>query len=171
MNAAFKSSLIICLPLILALLCRVKLCSGQSDIEGEPIQYSKSEPSNAVTRLIDDLGRRRLSLVHDERTGFLNSLLEHLKISLESQLLVFSKTSMQRHRISARAPRAIYFNDETFVGYCLGGEVIEISTSDPKLGTVFYTLDQTNSRIDFANPPFARQTDNCLICHSNSRTN
>jgi len=81
-------------------------------------------------------------------------------------MLVFSKTSLQRHRISPRTPRAIYFNDDVYVGYCRSGEVLEISAVDPELGAVFYTLDQTDS----SEARIQRQTDNCLICHSSSRT-
>jgi hypothetical protein len=73
---------------------------------------------------------------------------------------------MQRHRISPRRPRAVYFNDDVYIGFCQSGEVIEISAADPKLGTVFYTLDQKSQ----SQPRFLRQTENCLVCHSSSRT-
>jgi hypothetical protein len=81
-------------------------------------------------------------------------------------MLVFSKTSLQRDRISPKKPRAVYFGDEVYVGYCRSGEVLEVSAVDPQLGAVFYTLDQ--SQVD--RPRFQRQTDNCLVCHSSSRT-
>ena len=61
---------------------------------------------------------------------------------VSSQVLVFSKTSLQRDRIAPKTPRAIYFNDDVYVGFCLRGDVMEVSAADPKLGTVFYTLDQ-----------------------------
>ena len=57
-------------------------------------------------------------------------------------MLVFSKTSLQRDRISPRTPRAVYFNDDLYVGFCRLGEVLEVAVADPQLGTVFYTLDQ-----------------------------
>jgi hypothetical protein len=81
-------------------------------------------------------------------------------------MLVFSQTSLQRHRISPETPRAIYFNDDVYVGFCVSGDVIEISAADSKLGTVFYTLDQR----DGEQPRIVRQTDSCLACHSSSRT-
>src|SRR5262249_48949321 len=43
--------------------------------------------------------------------GYLPSLLKHLDINIDSQILVFSKTSFQLTKISPRTPRAIYFND------------------------------------------------------------
>ena len=61
---------------------------------------------------------------------------------MSSQMLVFSKTSLQRDRIAPRTPRALYFNDDVYIGFCRLGEVMEVSVADPKLGTVFYTLDQ-----------------------------
>jgi len=89
-----------------------------------------------------------------------------LNISPKTQTLVYSKTSLQIARIRPRTPRAIYFNDDLYVGYCQLGDVMEVSVADPKLGTVFYTLDQN----DVEHPKFVRQTDNCLICHASSRT-
>jgi hypothetical protein len=80
--------------------------------------------------------------------------------------LVFSKTSLQRHRITPSAPRSLYFNDDTYVGFCQDGEVLEVSTTDNELGTVFYTLSQELE----GTPQLARHTDNCLICHASSAT-
>ena len=81
-------------------------------------------------------------------------------------VLVFSKTSLQRERITPKTPRAIYFNDDLYVGFCLRGDVMEVSASDPNLGTAFYTLDQEPAE----RPRFVRQTDNCLSCHSSTAT-
>jgi hypothetical protein len=93
-------------------------------------------------------------------------LLQALDIPIESQTLVFSKTSMQRHRIAPRTPRALYFNDDIYVGFCHQGEMLEVSVADPQLGTVFYTLEQARSE----SPQLVRQTDNCLLCHGSSQT-
>ena len=81
-----------------------------------------------------------------------------------SQVLVFSKTSLQRERISPRTPRAIYFNDDVMVGFCIRGRVIEISAADEAIGTAFYTLDQAREE----KPVLERQTESCLLCHSSS---
>lgn len=61
-----------------------------------------------------------------------------LKVSPKSQMLVYSKTSLQRNCISPRTPRALYFNDDVYVGYCQGGDVLELSVVDPDLGTVLH---------------------------------
>jgi hypothetical protein len=136
------------------------------EFERAPIEYSRSVPDNPVSRLQTRLDEGGLSLEHQDDLGYLPALLAALDVPIESQMLVFSKTSLQRNRISPRRPRAIYFNDEVYVGYCRSGDVLEVSAADPSLGTVFYTVDQR----DTAAVRFARQTDNCLICHSSSRT-
>jgi hypothetical protein len=136
------------------------------DFEAEPINYSKATPQNVVTRLQKQLDAGTRHFEFDERTGYLRSLLGALEIPQSSQMLVFSKTSFQRQRIAPRSPRALYFNDNVYVGYCANGDLMEISAADPKLGAVFYTLDQ--ERVD--KPRIVRQTDNCLLCHANSQT-
>lgn len=143
----------------------VTAASGQ-DYDAEPINYTASQPVNAVQSLIDRAAKGEARLAHEPGLGYLRSLLAELDVPHQSQMLVFSKTSMQRHRISPRTPRALYFNDDVYVGYCQRGDVLEISAVDPQLGAVFYTLDQNET----AQPQFTRQGDNCLICHGSSQT-
>ena len=140
--------------------------AGGQEFEQEPIFYSRSQPANRVSRLLDKIAAGEKPLAHEEQLGYLRSLLAELDVPVSSQTLVFSKTSLQRQRISPRTPRALYFNDDVYVGFCQGGEVLEISAVDPQLGTVFYTLDQEIA----VRPTIQRQTDNCLICHGSSMT-
>ena len=146
----------------------VPSCRAQDDFEGPPISYSKSQPSNRITQLQQQLDSGKLTLKHEAGVGYLRSLLEALQIPIDSQCLVFSKTSLQLRRISPKTPRAIYFSDDLYVGFCIAGDVLEISAVDPQLGTVFYVLSQTPPAA--GSPTFQRQTDNCLVCHSSSRT-
>jgi len=141
-------------------------CLAIDENERPPIEYSVSSPDNSVSRLQARLERGDALLAYNEERGYLDSLLEALSVPKESQLLVFSKTSLQRHRISPRSPRAIYFNDDVYVGFCRSGDVLEISAADPQLGAVFYTLEQTSEDA----PRLLRQTENCMVCHSSSRT-
>jgi hypothetical protein len=76
-------------------------------------------------------------------------------------MLVFSKTSFQAPKISPKRPRALYFNDDVAVGYVPNGDVFEFTALDPKLGTVFYTMDRQKT----ANPTFERRSQECLNCH------
>ncbi len=136
------------------------------DFEREPINYSQAKPANSVSQLQDRLDRKEVKLEYDSHFGYLKSLLQELKVPASSQTLVFSKTSLQRNRISPKSPRSLYFGDDVYVGFCQQGEVLEISAVDPTLGTVFYILRQ-----DETSPPeLMRQTESCLICHGSSQT-
>jgi hypothetical protein len=141
-------------------------CAASDDFEKEPIRYSQATPSNRVSRLEERISSGQLHAVFDQRMGYLPWLLEQLEVPRSSQVLVFSKTSLQRNRIAPKTPRAIYFNDDVYVGYCQHGPVMEISAVDPKLGTVFYTVEQEAGE----RPVFTRQGDTCLLCHASSQT-
>jgi hypothetical protein len=147
-------------------LCWATCPATGQDFEQEPIRYSQTEPDNRVSRLMAQLKIGEVKLHYDEQFGYLRSLLSVLNVPAGSQMLVFSKTSFQRNRISPRTPRALYFNDDVYVGYCQDGDVLEVSVADPQLGAVFYTLEQSPE----LTPSFRRQTDNCLICHGSSQT-
>ena len=135
------------------------------DIERDPIHYSAAPVHNAISRLQQRMEAGEVSLPYDEHFGYLPGLLSAMKVSDTSQMLVFSKTSMQRQCITARTPRAVYFNDDNYVGYCQDGAVLEILSVDPQLGAVFYTLDQEKAD----KPHLKRQDDTCLICHASSQ--
>jgi hypothetical protein len=150
--------------LLLGLAAFVGVPAVGQDIEREPINYSAATPRNVVARLQERLDRRTEQLGFEPARGYLKSLLGALDVPQSSQVLVFSKTSMQRERIAPRTPRAIYFNDDVMVGFCLGGRVLEVSAADEAVGTAFYTLDQARAE----RPALVRQTDSCLLCHGTS---
>lgn len=141
---------------------------AQVSFEEAPINYNKAKPENLITRLQKklDAGQINLEYVRDQGVGYLPSVLKSLKIPVSSQVLVFSKTSLQVRHIDPLSPRALYFNDDLYIGYVQGGSVLEVSASDAKLGTVFYTLDQTKA----ARPTFVRKTFECIQCHASSLT-
>jgi hypothetical protein len=142
----------------------ITLSAAAQDFEREPINYGKRQPQDRVAKLLREMKDGQTKLAYDEKFGYLPAVLEALDVPRSSQMLVFSKTSLQRQRIAPRTPRAIYFSDDVYVGYCQDGEVLEISTVDPQLGANFYTVDQE----DFGQPQIHRQQDNCLICHASS---
>ncbi len=135
-------------------------------IEDEPIRYSASTPTDAAADINRNIASGKLKLAHDEKFGYLPALLKAFKIPISSQMLVFSKTSFQRDLISPQNPRAIYFGPGAYVGYVLGGSVLEIATTDPKLGAVFYVLSQDRT----SKPRLYRQNHECLQCHASSMT-
>lgn len=131
----------------------------------ESFGYSKAEATNVVARLQARIDRGEVKLAYDKHAGYLTSLLEALKVLRSSQMLVFSKTSFQRERISPRSPRALFFNDDVYIGFIAGSPLLEFSVADPRLGAVFYTLSQeTNAR-----PKFIRN-DQCLECHASAKS-
>jgi hypothetical protein len=150
--------------LISALLIPWPALAGPGDLDRPPIAYSTAKTNDAVTALRTKLAKGTAKLEHDDEHGYLKSLLKELDVPISSQVLVFSKTSLQRSRIGPRTPRAIYFNDDVMIGFCRHGDVIEIASADPNLGTVFYTLDQDPA----SGATFTRQTESCLICHGSS---
>src|SRR5262249_14296102 len=143
------------LLLAFAFLAVPAITRADDDFERAPIHYSKATPNNPVARLQGQLDAGKAQLAFHKDLGYLPAVLKALQVPESSQMLVFSKTSMQRTRISPKTPRALYFNDEMYVGFCQSGQVLEISAVDPKLGAVFYTLDQQEA----VRPKLVRQTD------------
>ena len=139
---------------------------AQLEFEKAPINYGDAPTENPITKLQSQLDAGQVRLEFDEQRGYLPGVLKLLDISPASQVLVKSKTSFQLRRISPRHPRALYFNDESYIGWVQGGDVLEVMTTDPQLGEVFYTLSQ-----DLDEPPqFVRDQGQCIICHASSRT-
>ncbi len=139
---------------------------GQLEFERDPINYSTATPHDRVAKLKERVDAGELTLGHDAEHGYLPALMEYLQVPASSQTLVFSQTSLQRHCISPQRPRALYFNDDVYLGWVQQGDVVEISAVDPQLGAVFYTLDQHNT----SRAVITRQTDHCLLCHVSSHT-
>ena len=87
----------------------------------------------------DPVAELDLSKLKPGPSGYLGSVLDALHIHVESQIAVFSKTSLQSPLISPDNPRTIFFNDSVAVGWMKGG-FIEIAALDPRQGVQFYTL-------------------------------
>ena len=109
---------------------------------------SSAPPDNPVERL----SKVKLSGLPD--------LLARLDIPIDSQALVFSKTSFQASKIGPRNPRAIYFNDEVAVGFVPGGDGMEVAATDPRQGAVFYSFREGT----------LTRRDECVHCHHGAST-
>jgi hypothetical protein len=129
------------------------------ETEYPSIPYTTGKRTDRVAALIDRLERGEAKLSYDGERGYLESLLAALEIEPASQMLVFSKTSLQSERIEPKTPRAIYFNDDVYVAYVQGAP-LEIAALDPSLGPVFYLLEQSPAR-----PAFSAELGRCLSCH------
>ncbi len=162
MSKLMMTPLVSCFALWITLLGS-QVTTAREFFELEPILYSQSKPNNAVEslKLIEGFG----SEVRSE-SEFLELLLEALNVPVSSQVLVYSKTSLQRGLISMRNPRAIYYNDTTYIGYVRGGD-IEIAIHDENLGIAFYLIAPprvVGQDIEIERP------DSCLNCHVSRRT-
>jgi len=129
------------------------------------IAYATTPTDDAIARLNRRIARGEVSLAFSPHNGYLDSVLDALGIPVESQVLVFSKTSFQAPKISPQNPRAIYFSDTVSVGWVRGGEVLEAIALDRRQGGVFYTLEQKPTE----RPQFTRDLA-CVTCHTSGDT-
>jgi hypothetical protein len=128
--------------------------------------YDTVAATDPILRLQARLDAGTITLPHDSARGYLPALLEALAIPVSSQGLVFSRTSLRTDLIAPWSPRALYFNDDVYVGFVQGSEFLEIATVNPDKGAVFYTLTQELA----ARPTFAREGNTCLMCHKSPVT-
>lgn len=142
----------------------VVLGQYSSAAEHAAIAYSKTAPTDAVARLQASIETGETVLDFDKARGYLPALLRALDVPVSSQSLVFSRTSLQVDHIAPWTPRALYFNDHLYLGWVQDGPIMEIASVDPKLGAVFYTVEQT----DGDKPVITRQTRMCLQCHDSA---
>jgi hypothetical protein len=129
------------------------------------IQYYERKPADPVMVLSDKLDKHAAKLDYAAGDGYLPALLKALDINADSQLLVYSQTSLQSPRISRARPRAIYFNDNVSIGWVQGGDVMELSALDPILGVNFYTMEARRTE-----NPFLARREVCLQCHLGAQT-
>ena len=132
------------------------------DPDDPAIAYGTGPTTDRISTLNREIEAGRSQLKFDSQQGYLRSALDALHIPVESQMAVFSKTSVQARLIDPRNPRTLFFNDSVVVGWVRGG-FVEIAAQDPKQGVIFYTLAQTAVE----KPQFTRH-DECLQCHNSN---
>jgi len=127
-----------------------------------PINYRSDDISDPVTLLQKRLEQGKARLQHDGSAhGYLKSVLKLLDIPISSQTLVFSKTSFQYPKISPQHPRALYFNDDVYIGVVNDGKEIEVVAFDKRQGAIFFILHEQKA----ATPKFERAELDCTQCH------
>lgn len=129
---------------------------------GSLLRAQDKPPSNAVEALQKalDAGAASLPFAADGH-GYVPALLQAFHIPRNSQLLVFSASSLQFDRIGPRTPRALYYDDDVALGTVLDGKLIEVMAADRDSGVAFYTIDTAQA----TRPRFERRTGECIICH------
>ncbi len=147
---------------------------GAGLLHAQPIQYELGQaphnywqrtPTDRFAKLKADLAAGSVVLDASSEKAYLTSLLRALGISPATQTLVFSTTSLQLSLISPRNPRAVYFNEDVYIGFIPGGK-IEVVSVDPELGGVFYIFDIPR---DGGTPRIERAT-RCMNCHAGEET-
>ena len=171
MRRARSAGLTLTGVVVMAAIVDVALASSRQQapwvgvLEEHPaIQYASRPTTDRVAKLNQSLAQSARSFQRDERTGHLMSVLDALGVPVESQLLVFSKTGVQRAYTSPHNPRALFFNESVAVGYVPGAPLIEIASLDPQQAVIFYTVDQSAPA-----PAFVRARS-CLSCHVSAST-
>lgn len=136
------------------------------DFKAEPHSYLESQPKDrfAQFQARAEKGDVKIDTTNDK--AFLSSLLEALNIPISSQIMVFSASSLQSEIINPRNPRALYFNEDTYIGWVPGG-LIEIIAADPEMGPMFYVFD----RLRPGGPvPNVQRSNKCMNCHAGNAT-
>jgi hypothetical protein len=134
---------------------------GYIPFSDAPINYRSDDLTDPVARLQQQIDQGKASLQYEPEHGYLKSVLKLLQVPVDSQALVFSKTSFQYPKISPEHPRALYFNDDVYVGSVHEGKAVEIVSFDPMQGAIFYLLDERK----LERPRFQRAELDCTQCH------
>jgi len=129
-----------------------------------PILYSKTKATDPIARLSTAIAGGESRLPDGPENEVLRFFLNLLEIPESSQILVYSKTSAQNYFISPSTPRALFFNENAYVGHVLGGG-FEIIIHEPQIGMAFYFIERTDGKFHIQ-----RDTSSCLNCHATRRT-
>jgi hypothetical protein len=169
-NARLRNSRVIALIAAAIVLVGCEAGDDAADAELRPlpyaveypaIGYATGEAAGRLGRFVRELSRNNADFAFDADRGYLDEVLDALAIEASSQVLVFSRTSLQTRQIHPSTPRAIYFNDDTYVAWAKGAPTFEIAGFDPTLGPVFYSFTNTAGEAAQAE----RELVTCLRCH------
>jgi hypothetical protein len=148
------------LSLLLCLTASALAAPFAGDIELAPHLYSTRPLTDRFTRLKDDLEAGRIPLDRTSEKNFLASFLKAVGVPASSQSLVFSTTSLQLRYITPANPRALYFNEDLYIGYIPGAR-LEIVSLDPEAGAIFHIFDVPRGE----QPIRVERSDRCANCH------
>ena len=141
------------------------VAAASIDLAAPPHDYWTRPLTDRFTRFKTELEAGRVTLEGASEKEFLVSLLRALDVPLSSQMLVFSTTSLQLRLISPSNPRALFFNEDVYIGYIPGGR-IEVVSLDPSAGGIFYILDIPRR----GEPVRIERSTRCMNCHAGEQT-
>lgn len=136
------------------------------DFRAPPHNYAEHEPKDRFAALLKQIEKGEFQPDTSSDHAMLRSLLQALKIPVSSQILVFSASSLQSEIINPRNPRALFFNEDTYVGYVPGG-VLEVAAADPEVGPIFYVFGRSQPGGPF---PRVERGTKCFNCHGGTAT-
>lgn len=140
-----------------------------NDYQLPPHEYYEGDSQDPVSILVRRIEAGEKTPDFSSHRAFVDWLLAELEIPPASQTIVFSRTGLQRKVVNPRNPRALFFNDETYMTWIPGG-MVELASYDPDRGPLFFLLQGS----DDAKPEkvhFNRR-ESCLNgCHAGSATN
>ena len=134
--------------------------TAQTGPEGAAYVDEDGSPLDPIAILQRRIEAGEAVLQYEDQHGYLMSVLEALDIPVSSQGLIFSRTSLQTNLITPWTPRAVYYNDDVYVGWVQDSQILEIASIDPDDGGVFYTLEQNPEEVRFT-----EEGTTCLMCH------
>ena len=136
------------------------------DFRSAPHNYLDWKPRDRFAMIKERIQEGEVKIDTSNDKAFLKSMLDALSIPASSQIMVFSASSLQSEIINPGNPRALYFNEDTYIGWVPGG-LIEIIAADPEMGPMFYVYDRL--RPGGAVPSVQRSTK-CMNCHAGNAT-
>lgn len=156
-------------PMIRLLLATAAACATAAaasyDVEEPQHDYWNRPLTDPFTKFKQELEAGRAQLDTTGEKECLLSLLKALRIPASSQMLIFSTTSLQLSLISPRNPRALYFNEDVYVGFIPGGK-FEIVSLDPQAGGIFYIFPVPRA----GETVRVERSTRCMNCHSREDT-
>lgn len=125
-----------------------------------PHHYWTRAPGDAFAALVAKQQEGTFPPLTGDAREQVVTLLKALNIPQSSQILAYSATSLQSGLILPSNPRAIFFNEEVYLGYVPGGR-LEVAAIDPSLGPVFYLVQAgPGGRLQ------QQRTERCMNCHA-----
>ena len=145
----------------LILLFPALLTADPQRFENAPHDYWKRPLRDAFSVWLDKVAKGEATVPKGSEIEVVREYLKIFGIPVTSQMIVYSATSRQRI-ISPYRPRALYFNEDVYLGYVPGGR-IEVASIDPQAGPVFRIFDFPRGENATIRPD---RSDRCMQCHA-----
>lgn len=134
--------------------------------ESPPHDYWTRPLTDPFTVWLNKVQRGETTAPSGDELAVVRAYLKIFNVPVSSQMIVYSATSRQRI-ISPGRPRALYFNEDLYIGFVPGGR-IEVASIDPAAGPVFRIFDFPRGERASIQPD---RSDRCMQCHAGHDNN